>query len=162
MSQVVKTYSNIFDGLVHIFRCRWEAQDRNETKVERGYIVEEARTLFRENKELEDEQEIRLRMMEAEARLTMAEHYGERGQRCLRKMTDLGLVTILRGMIHCILVFSVAIFPGNPYPRPVNLPKTSYSKREGKKVGKAIQKMNEISRPVYIRSTDDAIKTADS
>ena len=106
MSQVVKTYSNIFYGLVHIFRRRWEAQDRNETKVERGYIVEEARTLFRENKELEDEQEIRLRMMEAEARLTMAEHYGERGRRSLRKMTDLGLVTILRGMIHCILVWS--------------------------------------------------------
>ena len=62
------------------FWLRWEAQDRNETKVERGYIVEEARTLFRENKELRDEQEIRLRMMEAEARLTMAEHYGERGR----------------------------------------------------------------------------------
>ena len=60
------------------------------------------------------------------------------------------------------LYSSVVIFAGNPYPRPVNLPKTSYSKREGKKVGKAIQKMNEISRPVYIRSTDDAIKTADS
>jgi len=119
--QVLRLYARIF----RIAR-RWEAQDRNETKVERGYIVEEARTLFRENKQLRDEQEIRLRMMEAEARLTMAEHYG------------------------------------NPYPRPVNLPKTSYSKREGKKVGKAIQKMNEISRPVYIRSTDDAIKTADS
>ena len=77
---------------------RWEAQDRNETKVERGYIVEEARTLFRENKELRDEQEIRLRMMEAEARLTMAEHYGERGRRSLRKIMDLGLVTILRGI----------------------------------------------------------------
>lgn len=39
----------------------------------------------------------------------------------------------------------------NPYPRPVNLPKRSFSKMEGKKVGKAIQKMNEQSRPVYIR-----------
>ena len=46
---------------------------------------------------------------------------------------------------------------GNPYPRPVNLPKTSFSKREGKKVGKAIQKMNEMSRPVYLRSSDDAV-----
>ena len=27
----------------------------------------------------------------------------------------------------------------------INLPKTSYSKREGKKVGKAIQKMKELS-----------------
>ena len=75
---------------MHIFWLRWEAQDRNETKVERGYIVEEARTLFRENKQLRDEQEIRLRMMEAEARLTMAEHYGERGRRSLRKMIVLG------------------------------------------------------------------------
>ena len=59
--------------------------------------------------------------------------------------------------LHYIITFA-----GIPYPRPVNLPQTSYSKREGKKVGKAIQKMNEISRPVYLRSTDDAIKTADS
>ena len=92
---------------MHIFWRRWEAQDRNETKVERGYIVEEARTLFRENKQLRDEQEIRLRMMEAEARLTMAEHYGERGWRSLRKMMDLGLVTILRGMIHCYSSFQL-------------------------------------------------------
>jgi len=45
----------------------------------------------------------------------------------------------------------------NPYPRPVNLPKRSYSKQEGKKIGKAIKRMNEQSRPVYIRSTDDAV-----
>ena len=45
--------------------------------MERDYIVEEARTLFRENKGLQDEEEIRLRMLEAEARLTMAEHYGQ-------------------------------------------------------------------------------------
>jgi len=116
-SQVLRLYSRIF----RVAR-NWEAQDPNETKVERNYIVDEARTLFQENKDLRVEDEIRMRVMEAEARLAMAEHYR------------------------------------NPYPRPVNLPKTSYSKPEGKKVGKAIQKMNALSRPVYIRSTDDAVK----
>jgi len=116
-TQVLRLYSRIF----RVAR-NWEAQDPNETKVERNYIVDEARSLFRENKDLREEDEIRMRMMEAEARLAMAEHYR------------------------------------NPYPRPVNLPKTSYSKPEGKKVGKAIQKMNALSRPVYIRSTDDAVQ----
>ena len=116
-SQVLRLYSRIF----RVAR-NWEAQDPNETKVERNYIVDEARTLFQENKDLRVEDEIRMRVMEAEARLAMAEHYR------------------------------------NPYPKPVNLPKTSYSKPEGKRVGKAIQKMNALSRPVYIRSTDDAVK----
>ena len=116
-SQVLRLYSRIF----RVARS-WEAQDPNETKVERNYIVDEARALFRENKGLQIEAEIRMRMMEAEARLAMAEHYR------------------------------------NPYPRPVNLPKTSYAKPEGKRVGKAIQKMNAMSRPVYIRSTDDAVQ----
>ena len=85
-------------------------------------MMDEARELFRRNQNLTDTEQIKLHMIEAEARLTMAEHYG------------------------------------NPYPRPVNLPKTSFSKREGKKVGKAIQKMNELSRPVYLRSSDDAVQ----
>ena len=85
-------------------------------------MMEEARELFRRNQNLTDKDQIKLHMIEAEARLTMAEHYG------------------------------------NPYPRPVNLPKTSFSKREGKKVGKAIKKMNEMSRPVYLRSSDDAVQ----
>ena len=117
-SQVLRLYARIF----RVARS-WEAQDHNETKVEQNYIIEEAKTLFRQNRKIKSEDEVKLRIVEAEARLTMAEHYK------------------------------------NPYPRPVNLPKTSYSKREGKRVGKAIQKMNEMSRPVYIRSTDDAVKT---
>jgi len=117
-TQVLRLYARIF----RVARS-WEAQDPNETKVEQNYIVDEAKSLFRQNRHIKSEDEVKLRIIEAEARLTMAEHYG------------------------------------NPYPRPVNLPKTSYSKREGKKVGKAIQKMNELSRPVYIRSTDDAVKT---
>ena len=115
-TDVLRLYSRIF----RVARA-WRAQDRNETKVEQNYMKEEARVLFRRNKNLADPEQIKLHIIEAEARLTMAEHYG------------------------------------NPYPRPVNLPKTSFSKREGKKVGKAIQKMNEMSRPVYLRSSDDAV-----
>ena len=115
-TEVLRLYSRIF----RVARG-WRAQDQNETKVEQNYMKEEARVLFRRNKNLTDQEQIKLHIIEAEARLTMAEHYG------------------------------------NPYPRPVNLPKTSFSKREGKKVGKAIQKMNELSRPVYLRSSDDAM-----
>ena len=115
-TEVLRLYSRIF----RVARV-WRAQDRNETKVEQNYMKEEARVLFRRNQNLTDQDQIKLHIIEAEARLTMAEHYG------------------------------------NPYPRPVNLPKTSFSKREGKKVGKAIQKMNELSRPVYLRSSDDAM-----
>ena len=115
-TDVLRLYSRIF----RVARA-WRAQDRNETKVEQNYMKEEARVLFRRNKNLTDPEQIKLHIIEAEARLTMAEHYA------------------------------------NPYPRPVNLPKTSFSKREGKKVGKAIQKMNEMSRPVYLRSSDDAV-----
>ena len=44
----------------------------------------------------------------------------------------------------------------NPYPRPVNLPPRSYAKREGKKLGRAIDKLNQISKPIYVRSIDDS------
>jgi len=98
---------------------KWEATDLIETRVEREYIADEARTLFRRNAHLRGEDLVRERMKEAETRLTMATHYG------------------------------------NPYPRPVNIPKFSFSKREGKKIGKAVQKMNDLSRPVYLKSMDE-------
>ena len=60
-------------------------------------------------------------LREAEARLTMAEHYR------------------------------------NPYPRPVNLPPRSYTKKEGKATGKAIKKLNELSKPIYVKSIDDSV-----
>lgn len=116
-TEVLRLYSRI----LRVAR-KWQALDPNETKVERQYLQDEAKSLFRKNKNLKNASDIKQSLVEAEARLTMAEHYG------------------------------------NPYPRPVNLPKTSFTKREGKKVGKAIQRMNELSRPVYIRSTDDAVK----
>jgi len=115
-SEVLRMYTK----LLRVSR-NWSAVNPVETGVEQEYIRSETRDLFRKNANLKNEQEIRERLREAEARLTMAEHYR------------------------------------NPYPRPVNLPKRSFSKQEGKKIGKAIKKMNEMSRPVYIRSTDDAV-----
>merc|ERR1719430_794379 len=103
----------------------WEAAERIETRVERDYIKEEARLLFRHNAGLTDEAAIRERLAEGETRVTMALHYG------------------------------------NPYPRPVNIPKYSFSKREGKKFGKAVQKINDMSRPVYLKSMDEVVRKRD-
>ena len=44
----------------------------------------------------------------------------------------------------------------NPYPRPVNLPPKSFSNREGKKTGRAIEKLNQMSKPIYIKSISDS------
>jgi len=118
--EVVRLYKEI----LRLSR-RWEATDIRETKVERNYIRDEARLLFRQNAGLTCDTDIRERVAEAETRLTMATHYG------------------------------------NPYPRPVNIPKYSFSKREGKKVGKAVQKMNDMSRPVYLKSMDEVVRKRD-
>ena len=42
----------------------------------------------------------------------------------------------------------------NPYPRPVNLPPRSFTKKEGKKQGRAVEKLNEMSKPIYVKSID--------
>jgi len=114
--QVLSLYSR----LLRLSR-NWKATNPAETIVERQYIKDETLELFRKNKHHTEPYIINECLKEAEARMTMAEHYK------------------------------------NPYPRPVNLPKRSFSKKEGKKIGKAIQKFNEQSRPIYIRSTDDAV-----
>ena len=99
----------------------WQATVPDQTLVERNYIREETQKLFQANKNLSSEKEISERLREAEARLTMAEHYR------------------------------------NPYPRPVNLPPRSYAKKEGKVTGKAIKKLNEMSKPIYVKSIDDTV-----
>nr|ALS04310.1 LYR motif-containing protein 1 [Acartia pacifica] len=111
---------SLYARLLRLAR-NWQATNPTEVMVERNYIRDETRELFRKNAKLTNPTDIKLCLREAEARVTMAEHYR------------------------------------NPYPRPVNLPRRSYSKQEGKKIGKAIQKMNDMSRPVYIRSTDDTV-----
>ncbi|CAB4063918.1 unnamed protein product [Lepeophtheirus salmonis] len=46
-----------------------------ETLNERKYILDQTRSLFRANKDVSDPVEINRYILEAEARLTMAEHY---------------------------------------------------------------------------------------
>jgi len=91
----------------------------SQTGIEKNYIIEETRKLFKANKNLTKPHEINEALREAEARLAMAQHYR------------------------------------NPYPRPVNLPPKSYAKREGRKLGRAIDKLNQASKPIYVRSIDD-------
>lgn len=112
---------NIYKRLWRLSQ-NWTAVDPSQTGIERDYIRTETSRLFRLNKGLKLESDIQERLLEAEARLAMAEHYR------------------------------------NPYPRPVNLPQGAYSKREGKEVGKAIEKLQRISKPVYVKSIDDSVK----
>lgn len=112
-SQVFRMYRKLI-GLSKT----WNATDPYQTGVERDYIKEETRRLFKDNSAITDEYEIGERIREAEARLAMAEHYR------------------------------------NPYPRPVNLPPRSFTKKEGKKQGRAVEKLNEMSKPIYVKSID--------
>ncbi|KAK2721788.1 LYR motif-containing protein 1-like [Artemia franciscana] len=96
----------------------WTAKDPADTAQEQNYIRDEARKLFRKNKNEEREKEILDLIHEGEARIEMALHYR------------------------------------NPYPRPVNLPPKSYSKKEGK-AGRAIEQKKKKSRPIYLKSIDD-------
>jgi hypothetical protein len=116
----------------------WEAKEPVDTKTERNYIVEETKRLFRVNINATEKNAIE-HVREVEARLAMATHY-----RSEEKIT-----------VVFIQVFNVAQRFRNPYPRPVNLPKTSYATKEGKKTGKAIDKLNKISKPIYVKSIND-------
>jgi len=97
----------------------WTSSVPSQTGIEKNYIIEETRKLFKANKSLTKPHEINEALREAEARLAMAQHYR------------------------------------NPYPRPVNLPPHSFAKREGRKLGRAIDKLNQASKPIYVRSIDD-------
>jgi len=97
----------------------WTSSVPSQTGIEKNYIIEETRKLFKANKNLTKPHEINEALREAEARLAMAQHYR------------------------------------NPYPRPVNLPPKSFAKREGRKLGRAIDKLNQASKPIYVRSIDD-------
>ena len=108
---------SLYRRLLRLSRT-WRATDPNETATERQFIADETKTLFRQNRHVQNESQIVEHMREAEARMTMAEHYR------------------------------------NPYPRPVNLPKGTYSKKDGKKAGSAIDRLNQISKPIYIKSID--------
>ncbi|ESN93298.1 hypothetical protein HELRODRAFT_88926 [Helobdella robusta] len=53
----------------------WQAVDPTKTEYERQYIKNEARTLFRKNKNLTDQELIKEHINEAEARIEIALHY---------------------------------------------------------------------------------------
>jgi len=54
---------------------RWQARDPNETATERAFILDETRRLFKGNKNVTSDVAVAEHLREAEARLTMAEHY---------------------------------------------------------------------------------------
>nr|ADD37927.1 LYR motif containing 1 [Lepeophtheirus salmonis] len=70
----LKTLS-IYKKLLRLGKS-WIAQNHpQETLNERKYILDQTRSLFRANKDVSDPVEINRYILEAEARLTMAEHY---------------------------------------------------------------------------------------
>ena len=109
---------NMYRTLIKLSQT-WTSAVPSQNGIEKNYILEETRRLFKLNKNLTKPDEIGEALREAEARLYMAQHYR------------------------------------NPYPRPVNLPPRSFAKREGRKLGSAIDKRNQISKPIYVRSIDD-------
>ncbi|KAI6242420.1 EF-hand domain-containing protein [Aphelenchoides fujianensis] len=68
--RVLRLYARIF----RIAR-QWEAQDPKETEAERAYIRREAQQKFHDNKEIKEEEQVRVLLDNAEARITIAEHY---------------------------------------------------------------------------------------
>lgn len=61
-----------------IFRLarQWQATTAADTEVERQYIRDEARKLFRGKKDITDPEEIKMHIHEANARVEIALHYG--------------------------------------------------------------------------------------
>lgn len=73
MSQRRQTLA-LYKKILRIGR-NWIAKVDSETEKERIYIREEARNLFRQNRNLNDSQEIQRRIEEGEARLQIALHF---------------------------------------------------------------------------------------
>lgn len=53
----------------------WRAVEESETTVERAYIRDEARRLFRKNKNLTDAEEVKVCLEEAKARVELGERH---------------------------------------------------------------------------------------
>ncbi|KAF2366647.1 Complex 1 LYR protein [Trinorchestia longiramus] len=60
-----------------IMRCArtWQAKNPSASEEERAYIEDEARRLFRANKDISDPSKILLCIQEGEARMEIARHY---------------------------------------------------------------------------------------
>ncbi|CAH8649571.1 unnamed protein product [Dicrocoelium dendriticum] len=71
--QVLSLYRRIWR-----FAREWRSPSGSDaqTRKEADYIRNEARTLFRKNADLKDEQTIQAHIREAESRMQLAQHYG--------------------------------------------------------------------------------------
>ena len=89
---------------------------------------------------------------------TERNYIADETQRLFRLNRDAGETAAAEHVREAEARLAMARHYRNPYPRPVNLPKSSYSTREGKKAGKAIERLNKASKPIYIKSIDDKIQ----
>ncbi|XP_047465533.1 LYR motif containing protein 1 [Mugil cephalus] len=73
------TRSAVLSLYMRVFRVArtWQAQSgvRGDTQTERNYILQEARTLFRQNQQLTDQESIKRCIEECEARIEIGLHY---------------------------------------------------------------------------------------
>ena len=65
---------DLYRRLLRLSRS-WISAQPEETPTERAYIAEETKRIFRANKHVQSAQQIHEHLREAEARMTMAEHY---------------------------------------------------------------------------------------
>ncbi|XP_029933332.1 LYR motif containing protein 1 [Myripristis murdjan] len=88
-----KTVLALYMRVFRIART-WQAQSAvaRDTEVERQYIVEEARTLFRQNQQMTDEETIKKCIQECEARIEIGLHYGNPYPRATH-LPPMGLAT---------------------------------------------------------------------
>jgi len=89
---------------------------------------------------------------------TERNYIADETQRLFRVNRSAGEKTALEHVREAEARLAMATHYRNPYPRPVNLPPKSYSNKEGKKAGKAIDKLNKASKPIYIKSIDDKVQ----
>ncbi|KAL8593202.1 hypothetical protein ACOMHN_009857 [Nucella lapillus] len=114
--KVLSLYRQLFRLARHWQSSSSEATDMQE---ERTYIREEARRLFRKNKQVTNKEEIEEHIRECETRIELAHHYGI------------------------------------PYPRLVNIPQSTLAPTS-RRLKKDQKRSIEQSRPVYLKSYDDA------
>lgn len=70
-----KEVLNLYKHILR-FSYKWESSHSpGDTEDERKYIREEARRLFRKNKDVKEEDDIRDHIKEAETRIVLAMHY---------------------------------------------------------------------------------------
>lgn len=89
---------------------------------------------------------------------TESNYIADETQRLFRLNRDAGETAAAEHVREAEARLAMALHYRNPYPRPVNLAKGAYSTKEGKKAGKAIEKLNKASKPIYIKSIDDKVQ----